>query len=242
MINLKVISISIFLFLTGCGSESESLEPSEAEGLWYGETSSGNEVTGLILDNGDMYMLYTDISSSRLGGVIHGTSTITDLTLKSNNTKDYSFEGYGILNASVSATVSPSESLNGGITYENGYTEPFTLAYDNYYDLTPSIEMITGDFLGEINTSLGYEMAAFRVSSDGTVVGIGETGCKVIGTASHKSGNLYNVSLTFDRETCTFGGQLFNGIIFYNSYNGTITSAIQNRDRSEGILYFADKQ
>src|ERR1700690_51299 len=97
---LSIISIAA----TGCGggsSASVSVAPPNVttipDGLYNGKTSNGRPITGLILDDGNYYVLYSGINNpSVIGGFVQGNGTVLNGKFTSNNGKDFSFEGQGV--------------------------------------------------------------------------------------------------------------------------------------------------
>ncbi len=244
-------SLSTLLFgalvVAGCGgggggSSTSGTTVSDAQGLYIG-TSNNRNVTGIILDNGTYYIFYTyDQSSNYIAGVVHGTGTASNGTFTSTNAKDFSLEYKEVLSATVSANYVPMQSANGTITYPSlNETNSFALTYDSYYDLTPSLEKVAGTYEGTASSTLGQNYATVTIASSGAISGQDPYGCTYGGTVTPRtSGNLYNFTVTFSGTSCYFANQSMTGILYLDE-NDHLIAAAPNADKTEGILFEADK-
>ncbi|MGK0373115.1 MAG: hypothetical protein ACJAW1_003386 [Glaciecola sp.] len=216
---------------------------SPAEGLWVGITDSGRGVQGLVLDDGTYYFIYTDLEQLYVGGVFIGSSSVSGSAFNSSNGKDFNLEGLGVLNATVSGTISPNQTFNSGVSYGSEFLpSSFTSTYSDDYDLTPSLASLAGTFVGDVAFSLGYENASLTIGTDGFITGESSGGCSFIGrTYPRASGNVFNVTITFGGSPCYFSNETFEGIIYYNASGNYIYSVTPNSSRSDGVLFFGSK-
>jgi hypothetical protein len=234
------------VFFSGCGggdSIPPSVAASSAEGLYSGTTTTGRNVTGLVLDDGTYYVLYSPVgSSTAIAGVVQGTGTSNAGTFSSGNTRDFNLEGLGVLSATVSASYVAGQSLNGTVSYSVGGTTSFSSTYNADYETVPSLAAIAGTFTGQVASSAGAENATVTISSAGAISGSGASGCAVSGSASPRArGNVFNASLTFGGAPCLFANQTLSGIAYFDSTARRLYAAAPNSGRTDGVLFVGVK-
>ena len=215
-----------------------------AEGLYEGYTNTGRYVTGLILNDGTFYMLYSIPGSPGIiGGIVQGNSFSSEGIISSNNAKDFNLEGQGVLSATFSGTYLPQQSISGMVSYGNSSYVSFDMFYDSAYELAPNLSKLAGTYLGEVAFPLGYEYAVLTVFPSGTVSGVGSSGCAITGfVAPGTSGNVYSVSVTFGGNPCFFSNQTMSGIAHYDSSSDKLYVALPNATRTSGVLFVGSKQ
>lgn len=252
--NANFLSI-IFLvqFLAACGGgggggDSAPIQPAtvqdeNAEGLWVGQTNTNRNVSGLVLDDGQIYILYSVTDDpSIIAGFIHGDSTVNGDTFSSNNLKDYNFEGLGVLSASTSATISEKISLEGNVSYSDGGVVSFSSSYDSAYDLTPSVSDVAGNYSGWVAVIGGLELANLSIDGAGNISAIAEGGCNASGVIYERgSGNAYNVSITFGVSPCSMANDTLTGIAYFDVENNVIYVAAPNDSRTNAGLFVGSK-
>lgn len=242
-------SILCALLVAGCGggggNDNDPVPTStlEAEGLYNGTTDTNQDISGLVLDDGTFYMVYSiENNQNFIAGVVQGNTVSNSGNLTSDNAKDFNIEGLGVFPAIVTATYSPKQSIKGQVSYQNGSVINFSGTYDNDYEITPSLTDLAGTFTGEVAFSLGFETATVTVAPSGSVSGIGSSGCTMTGSViPRSSGNVYNVSLSFGGAPCYFQNQTMNGIGYYDSNTNQLWAATPNADRTEGIIFIGSK-
>jgi len=211
--------------------------------LYEGSTSNGRFVTGLVLDDGTLYFLYSVVgNSSVIAGVVQGNGTSSGTTFTSSNTVDFNLEGYGVLTGSVSATYSAEQSISGTLSYSNGAINTFAGTYDPLYEATPSLTALAGTFTGQAASSAGVATANVTVQSNGTITGTVSGGCGFTGTAAPRArGNVFNASISFGSAPCPFANQTLSGIAFFNPNTKRLYVAAPNAARSDGVLFVGTK-
>jgi hypothetical protein len=215
-----------------------------AEGLWIGSTSNNRAATGLVLDDGTYYFLYSAPNNpSLIAGIVQGNSSMNGNEVISPNARDFNLEGLGILPATVSATVSANQSFNGTINYLDGSITSFSTTYSSDYDLAPSLLDLAGNFSGAVVLSLGQETANISIAQNGAFSGTGASGCTVGGIIYPRtSGNVFNLSIQFGGSPCFFAYQSFSGIVYFDSANQRIYAAAPNANRTDGLMFVGDKR
>jgi hypothetical protein len=250
---LAILAASVALASCGGGGGSTSSTPppppapdlGTAEGLWNGTTGSGRSFSGVVLDNGAYWFLYTAVENNAvLGGAIQGDSTSSNGKFMSSNGMDFNLEGLGINAFTLSGTYTAKSQLGGTLTYTGGTTNTFTSTYDTDYDLTPSVATIVGTYSGEAVTveSTNPEAATVTIASGGAITGSSAGGCNFTGTAStHAKGNVYDVSVTFGGGVCTNGTSTVTGVAYYIAAQKELISTALNTGRTNGFLFEGSK-
>jgi hypothetical protein len=245
----KLLSAAVMagLFMAGCnGGGGDSPAPvagaASAEGLWPGTTNTNRAITGIVLDDGIFYVLYSQVNNPAvIAGVVQGNGTSLNGSFSSANARDFNMEGQGVLPATVSASYISRQSLNGSVTYAVGATT-FTSNYSADYDVTPSLATLAGTFSGQVISSQGVENANVTVNAAGGITGTGVSGCSVTGTATPRTkGNVFNLSLTFGGAPCLFANQTMAGIAYFDSVAKRLYGATPNAARTDGVLFVGVK-
>ena len=244
--NFFLLPISAALTACGGGGGSSSIAPppppdlGTAEGLWKGTTGTNRVVSGLVLDNGNYWFIYSAVGNSAVvAGAVQGSGTSSNGNFSSSNGLDFNLEGLGINGFTLAGTYTKKSTLNGTQTYTGGTSGSMTFSYSTDYDLTPSLATIAGTYSGTAATIGGIvEFATVTVSSSGTITGMSASGCSFTGTASlHAKGNVYDVSVTFGGGVCVIGTGTVTGVGYYTASTRTLVSAALNSGRTSGFLF-----
>lgn len=250
---IRAFAMSWMLALAACGGSggnggATSTPPApSAEGLWIGSTSTSRSVTGIVLDDGTYWVLYSlPHASSLIAGVVQGTGTSVDGSFSSSDGIDFNLEGQGINNATVSANYVAKQSFNGSVTYPNpnpNLTFTFTSSYNTDYDQTPSVSAIAGTYIGLASVAGSNEPITIVVSSQGVVAGTGGTsGCQYLGAAVPRAkGNLYDLSVVIGGGACPNGTSAVTGIGYFDASAKRLYLAALNKSRSNGLIFVGIK-
>jgi hypothetical protein len=208
-----------------------------------GTTHTNRALTGVVLEDGTFYVLYSVIGDPALiAGVIQGNGTSNNGSFSSTNARDFNLEGLGVLVATVSASYDTRRSLNGTVAYAAGGPVTFTSTFDAAYDATPSLAQLAGAFSGQVALSQGVENANVNVSSTGSLSGVGTSGCTVTGSVTPRTrGNVFNVTLGFGGPPCFFANQTLTGIAYFDSARKRLYAAAPNANRMDGVLFVGVK-
>ncbi len=241
---IKVLAVSWLLALAACGGSGNSGTPPapliSAEGLWAGSTSTSRTVTGIVLDNGTYWLLYSVPNVSALtAGFIQGTGTSLNGSFSSSDGVDFNISGQGINNATVSASYATKQSLNGSATYANpNSTYTFTSAYNADYDKTPSLSAIAGNYLGIASVAGSNEAITMVINPQGLVAGTGTSSCQYAGLVVPRAkGNLYDLSLVISGSNCATGTSSVTGIGYFDAGAKRLYLAALNSARSNGLVF-----
>ncbi|MEX5212754.1 MAG: DUF5050 domain-containing protein [Nitrospiraceae bacterium] len=251
MASVQVMLANALLCLAGCssgGDQGTSAPPVSAvtaEGLWTGTTTTARTVTGIILDNGSFWVLYSaPNNSSIIAGGVQGTSSSSNGNFSSMDARDFNLEGGGINNATIAGNYVAKQSLSGTITYPSlNQAVAFSGVYDAAYDLTPSLATIAGSYSGTaaVVGSIG-ESATVAISQSGAVSGVGNSGCTFTGTVAPRAkGNVYDVTVTFGGGVCSNGNSTVTGIGYFDAGSNRLYSAAVNSARTNGFIFVGTK-
>ena len=247
--SFAVLAASVVLVSCGGGGGSSANSPpppppdlGTAEGLWNGMTADNRSFSGLVLDDGTYWFLYTAAGNNAvLGGAIQGTGTSSGGQFASSNGLDFNLEGAGILSFTMAGTYTEKAQLGGTNTYTSG-TNTFTATYDTDYDLVPSLATIAGTYSGEARTVSSDEAATVTIASGGAITGTSAGGCSFTGSAVPRAkGNVYNVSVTFGGGVCDNGTNTVTGVGYYIAAQNTLVSTALNSGRTNGFIFLGTK-
>lgn len=245
-----VLSLLLLVGLSACSDGGgdvptpapTSLPATSAEGFWAGTTNTNRTVTGLVLDNGTYWVLYSvENDPLTVAGLIQGDSTSQNGAITSSNTKDFNFETGKILDATITGNYTMKQSLNGTLVYSiGGPNTSFTTTYDSDYDLVPDMNTVAGTYGGPVTAT---ENVTVQVSSTGNLSGNSTTGCTFTGSFSPRThGNVFNVIVIFaDDPACSNRNDTVNGVGTYDADTKTLYSAALNGDRTNGFIFVGTK-
>lgn len=221
-----------------------SVAAGTAEGLFTGTSGIGQSLTGLVLDNGNYWVLYSKQNdSSVIGGVIQGSSSSRDGSFTSSDGRDFNFEGLGINNMSISGTYAARQSIAGDINYGRGQPTSFTATYDARYTQPASLANVAGSYTGQSATAGEKEPASFTVSATGAVSGTGATGCRFTGSVTPRGAvAVYDLSLSFLGGICEQGTATINGVAYLDADGKRLYAAALDASRSNGAVFVGVKQ
>ena len=246
---IKTFAMSSLLALAACGGGGNggaaSGPAASAEGLWTGSTSTSRSVTGIVLDNGTYWVLFSVPQfSAVLAGFVQGTGASLSGSFSSSDGIDFNVAGQGSNNATVSASYVAKQSFNGSVSYPN-LNSPFTFtsSYNADYDQIPSGSAIVGTYTGIASVVGSNELTTIAVSAQGVVLGTGLTsGCQFLGTALPRAkGNLYDLSVVFSGGVCSNGTSAVTGIAYLDSGAKRLYLAALDKSRSNGLSFVGIK-
>lgn len=213
-----------------------------SEGLWVGQTNANQAIRGIVLSDGSYYIIYSVAGAQqRIAGVVIGNSTTRDRTFTSANALDFSIEYAQVAAASVSATVIPQQTFQGLLNYPNGNQVSFSASYHSDYEIPVSLSELAGVYTGTVVFSLGFENATMQLHSNGSISGMGESGCKLNGNLTPRSsGNVYDLTVEFGGSPCYYAYQQFNGILYYDRATKSLYTIAPHSSRTDGFLFIGN--
>src|SRR5450830_1236757 len=119
MKKIHVASIVLAFSLSACGGSSSSTSTTATpEGFWSGTTNTGRSISGLVLDDGTTWFIYTSaINNQLIAGAIEGNGVSNNGSFTSTNSVDFNLEGAGVRMATVSASYTSKQTLTGTVSY-----------------------------------------------------------------------------------------------------------------------------
>lgn len=212
-----------------------------AEGLWQGTIQGGANITGLVLNDGTYYVLYSPANNRNvIAGLVQGSGTGRNGSFSSSNARDFVI-GDDVYPATVSASYSSKQSFNGSVTYTNGRVASFTSTYDSTYEQPASLTAAAGNYSGESASSVGVQASTVAIQSNGSFQG-SSNGCNVSGALTPRgSSSVFNMAVTFGGGACIFGTSTLNGIAIYDAANKRLYAAAPNSSRTDGFLFVGTK-
>ena len=248
---IKAFAMSWMLALTACGGGGDSgtaaVSDATAQGLWNGSgsastsTSTSRSVTGIVLDDGTYWLLFSDPNVSGLiVGFIQGTGTSLNGSFSSSDAIDFNVSAQGINSAAVSASYLTKQSFNGSVSYPSlNAPLTFTSSYNADYEQTPNLTIVAGDYLGIASVANLNEVVTFIISTQGVVAGTGATsGCQYGGLVKPRTtGNVYDVSLLIGGTACATGTNTVTGIGYFDAGPKRLYLAALNTSRTFGMSF-----
>jgi len=254
---LRWISCAIAApFLVACGGggdgdgSSNSIAPGVSAstatpaGIWTGRTDIGRSLTGVVLDDGSYWVMYSAANNSAvLAGVVQGTGSAANGTFSSSSGRDFNLEGSGMLDLSVAANYVAQSAFNGRLSYTlANATTTFTSTYDSTYQQPVALTTVAGSYSGTAGVADGTEGVLVTISSTGAISGSGSSGCTFSGSvAPRPAGSVFNLSITFRGGLCSNGTSTVNGVGYFDTRTGRLLAAALNGSRSNGLLFSGQK-
>ncbi|WP_455286546.1 hypothetical protein [Cupriavidus necator] len=252
----KVSALALAAFLAACGgggggddtgsgtpqaNTPAPVAPATAEGLYTGTTSTGYQTAGLVLETGEHYVLYG--KGNTIYGVVQGHGTSNNGSFSSSDAYDFSLLNNSRPPATVSATYTAKQKLDGTLT-EAGQGITFTSTYDASYETAASLSKVAGTYSGSAATGSGSSPVSLTVNSNGTISGSstvgGQAACTYSGTLTPRSTgkNVSNISVKFNGGSCALGSATVSGIAVpvVNGSTTTLYAVGLLPDRSNGFL------
>lgn len=247
----------VALLMTGCGGSGSSSNSSstagQAQGVYFGTTSTGRAFESIILPNDKVYALYGPAQNEYLGvnagvidntfwmdGFIAGQGTSNNGIYTANAT-DYYYGGATA--ASVSASYTAGASFQGSYV-ETGSTATFTGSVPSGFTFnTPAhLSDIVGAWSGALYAS-GTGTAS--VNSNGTFAGSDNDGCSFSGTVNPDASgkNFFDVAVTFGPNYCAAANQTVQGVaVDYLLSNGvTRQLVVAVNSGNNGTVFMASR-
>jgi hypothetical protein len=118
----------------------------------------------------------------------------------------------------------------------------FTSTYDSTYEQPASLSAAAGTYSGIAGTTAGGGNVVIMLDTAGTFSGT-TIGCSFAGNLTPRGGvNVFNLSITFQGGTCTFGTSTLTGIAGYDPVSGQLVAIAPNAARTNVFLVAGTKQ
>lgn len=249
------ILAAMLLALAGCGGGGDSDNagtagptPSspKAEGVYAGTTSTGYELSLLVLENDVAWGMYTwnYQGSDYLVGFVQGPGVSKNGSFSIADGRDYHFLNDITYKVTASGTYVPGVSIQGSVT-DGSTSLSFTattaavIGYD--YRQPATLSAVAGTWSGFY--SAGWETGTVSVSATGAVSGATSSGCIYGGTVAPRASgkNVYDVSITFGPSPCALPGQSATGIAVITSGGKQLLVAATTASRAYGATFVGQR-
>lgn len=215
-----------------------------AAGIWEGSTASGRKLAGVLLDNGTFWMLYSKPNNSAsVAGMLAGAGSTSNNKYGSTQGYDFNFEGSGLHDTIMSATVVPQTSLNGSISQlGTEQNVSFTTGYNAVFEQAPSLSEVAGSFTG-----IGFQrdfsqLESMRIGSDGAISSGVFSSCKISGSIAPRSNvSAYNFSVTFGAAPCHKPNTTVTGIAYYDKAARSFFAISISSAHNDGYIFAGGK-
>ncbi|MDM0116918.1 hypothetical protein QTI66_32850 [Variovorax sp. J22R133] len=204
------------------------------EGFYKGKAGTA-DVTGVVLDDGRSYAIYTTPDRADLGGVVIARGSASNGTYTSTVAKDFVVE-QGVRSGSLTASYVAKTSFNGTFV-SGGKTTQFTGTYSTDYELTPSLAAVAGVYDFALMASEGSVGSGVVTVTSAGALSSSEPGCSTSGTVQPKSkGNVFDMTWTSTGVNCLFPGVTLSGIGIYDAGRKAFLTIVHNADITSGTL------
>jgi hypothetical protein len=213
--------------LAGCGgggSDSAAVDTnsgSSPEGAYSGTltNSSATNFSALLLDDGQVWALYGNLSGGTLfvSGFTQGQGTWKNGTYTANGVKD--FGEYPAPTGNLSLNFVAGQSISGSVSTSTGSVGLTGTAIPQTtfaYGSPASVADVAGNWA---MNSTGGSTLAINVSNSGVFTGADDVGCTFTGTMAPRAGGkrVLNVQMTFGGAPCALPGATVAGIGLYST-------------------------
>lgn len=211
-------------------------------GLYHGTTSNGRSISGIVLENGEYWLLYSPVGNPNLiAGADQGHASFTGGTFSSGDLKDFNLEGLGISNGTVSGTYAPASNIAGSVAFSSSVVN-FSASYDTAFSAPTNQAAVAGNYSGLAAVVGGTEPATLTVTAAGALSGVSQRGCRFSGAAIPRAtGNVYSVSVTFAGGVCANGTSTVTGVAYFDAGTSRVYAAALSQGRTNGFIFAGGK-
>lgn len=240
----QVLAVACATLLASCGGgETADFDPvlDTAEGIWMGTSSTGFNVSVVILEDRTTWGVYTTGPNGPIVGAIHSETLSSngrlggqgrEFNIPNRTVADFSYLGTYAPRSSISAETSNRVQISG--TYKSSYLEP------------ASLDEIAGTYTGSAVTGTSpVQSISATISTTGVVTVAPSLGCSATGSVKPRPSrrNVFDIALTFVGASCALGnGATAGGIAHYDRETRRAIVMGLNAANSDGFIAVAVKQ
>jgi hypothetical protein len=249
MRTLKLGSAAIVATLLAACSSGDDPPPAPppfsatgATGFWGGTTSSNRSIDGVVMDNGQYWLVYSGVGlPNSIAGFLQGNGIESGSNFDSKDTVDFNLEGPSRLTATLAATYVTRTSFNATITYPGTTgTGTLTTRYDADYERPASIAAIVGTYVGQ--GGAGAPTVTLTVNAGGGMNGSSSGGCTFTGTLVPRTkGNVYDSALTFGGAPCDLPFATLRGVATVDTATRVMVILGLDTGRTSGFLFLGQR-
>jgi hypothetical protein len=209
--------------LAACGGGGDDVANIDPQGFWSGAASTGYNVDVAVLDNNEVWGIYS--SGSTIYGALYGNASTSGNRVTVTGS-DFNFLTNSVSSGTLQGTVSSKSNMS---LSSSGVSA--SLSYQSTYDTPASASAISGSW-SFIGRSGDYSLVPGTIVIDGSgVFFLNQTNCVTTGSITPRPGgkNVYNVSMTSAGVGCATGYAEINGVAYVD------TSSTPNRLLALGL-------
>lgn len=240
----RMLVVACATLLASCGGgDLADFDPvlHTAEGIWVGTSSTGLNVSVVILEDRTTFGVYTMGPTGPIVGAIHSETLSSngrlggqgrEFRIPSRTIVDFSYLGTYAPRASIQAETSSGMRLSG--TYKSSYLD------------RASLDDIAGTFTGSAVTGTSpVQSISATISSTGVVTVAPSLGCEAMGSVKPRPSrrNVFDITLNFVGASCALGnGATAGGIAYYDRETRRAIVMGLNPANTDGFIAVAVKQ
>jgi hypothetical protein len=234
---LAAIAIATLTACGGGGDDAPVVTNVDAQGFWSGPASTGYTVSAVVLENSEIWGVYT--SGSTIFGALYGTAAVTGSNISITGT-DFNFttstSAPGTLTGtvvarSILALSSPNVTVN--------------LAYSPQYDTPATSAAIAGNWSYTGRSGSNTLVPGSVTIDNAGNFSLSQTGCSSSGSFVPRPGgkNVYNITLTSAGPNCAVGFATLSGVVYLDT---TVTpnrflSLALTPSKNDGLIVLGSK-
>lgn len=236
VIRAGILSAAVAI-LAGCGGGGDDVESVDPQGLWSGTASTGYTVDVAVLDNNEVWGIYS--SGGTVYGALYGTASTSGNSISVVGSQ-FDFLSESVASGTLKGKVSSKSSLS-----LSDSDVSVSLSYQSIYDTPATAAAISGawSFIGR---SGSYDLVPGQIAIDdsGAFV-LNQTNCVTTGSMTPRAGgkNVYNVTLTSVGVGCATGYSNINGVAYVdtNSTPNRFLALGLTPGKSDGLIVIGTK-
>lgn len=240
-ISQPIAGVFLAALLSACGGGGgggATTTNADPQGYWSGPTSTGYTANLAVLENGEIWGVYS--SGSVIYVALYGTSSVSGNNIAATGT-DFNFVTNTATPGTVTGTFTPKSSLS----LKNANAS-LALVFQPSYDTPATSAAITGtwSFTGR-SGSYTLMPGTITVNSAGNFT-LNQSTCTTSGSIVPRLGgkNIYNVNLTASGSGCAVGQSSMSGIVYLDA---TVTpnkflSLALTPNKNDGVIVIGTKQ
>jgi len=235
--SLSSLCIAITLGACGGGGNSSVTTNTDAQGFWAGTSSKGYTVNAAVLDNGEVWGIYS--AGSTIYGALYGTSSVNGSTIAIAGT-DFDF----VANTTTAGTLTGPVVAKSTMTLANARVS-VPLTYRTSYD-TPATPSAIAGIWSYVGRTGSYTLvpATITINSTGNFTLVQST-CTTSGAIVPRVGgkNVYNITLTSSGICGAAGQSTWSGVLIVDT---TVTpnkflSLALTPSKNDGLIVIGTK-
>lgn len=239
---LALIAFSAFT-LAGCGGGGDdggggsiASAASPVAGLWVGVAANGSRLSGVVLDDGRVFMPYDD-PEDVIDGLIHGTASATDRSVSAGDLRDYHWSSPRPFTATLNGS-HDAQAINSTVVHSTLGTFALQLTRVAGYDAAATMADMQGNWRGDVVQPDAFiTPVPATITADGRVTGQLFNGCSYAGQLALRAERkvVLDISLSFQGVACA-NVPAQSGVAYLDAAKQLLTVATVSADRSTATV------